>query len=65
MAFTVHTAEDATPAGLVFGDDDDFHIFPSGVLRVRSKTYGTRVYSPGFWQLVEYKKHPDYKKTIE
>jgi hypothetical protein len=29
------------------------------VLKVKSKTYGTRIYAPGFWQLVEYRQHSD------
>lgn len=64
MAFTVHTAEDATPAGLEFGDDDNFTIYASGVLKVQSRTYGTRIYSPGFWQLIEYQKHSEHKRSI-
>lgn len=57
MAFIVHTSEDASPAGLEFGDDDSFTIYNSGVLKIQSKTYGTRVYSPGFWQLITYQQH--------
>ncbi|OBB45806.1 hypothetical protein A5748_25350 [Nocardia sp. 852002-51244_SCH5132740] len=64
MAFIVHTAEDASPAGLEFGDDDSFTIYNSGVLKVQSKTYGTRVYSPGFWQLITYRQHRDLQRSI-
>ncbi|MGW5518673.1 hypothetical protein [Nocardia africana] len=64
MAFTVHTSEDATPAGLEFGDDDRYTIYSSGVLKVESKTYGTRVYSPGFWQLVTHRQHHSIHTSI-
>ncbi|MGW5142680.1 hypothetical protein ACWEPH_26785 [Nocardia beijingensis] len=64
MAFTVHTPEDATPAGLEFGDSDRFTIYGSGVLKVESEAYGTRVYSPGFWQLVEYRQHNSMRRDI-
>ncbi|WP_433603720.1 hypothetical protein ACQPXH_33210 (plasmid) [Nocardia sp. CA-135953] len=64
MAFTVHTSEDSTPAGLKFGDSDSFTIYGSGVLKVESKTHGTRVYSPGFWQLVEYRQHDSLGRRI-
>jgi hypothetical protein len=65
MAFTVYTSEDRTPEGLAFEDDDSFHIHRSGVLEVKSKTYGTRIYAPGFWQLVQYRQHSDYQHGIE
>ncbi|WP_194817977.1 hypothetical protein [Nocardia sp. XZ_19_385] len=64
MAFTVHTSEDASPAGLEFGDNDSFTIYSSGVLKVRSETYGNRIYSPGFWQLVEYRNHSEHGCSI-
>ncbi|MGW4720439.1 hypothetical protein [Nocardia sp. NPDC004260] len=64
MAFTVHTPEDTSPAGLSFGDDDQFHIYESGVLKVQSKTHGVRIYSPGFWQLITYTQHPDGLRSI-
>jgi hypothetical protein len=57
MAFTVYTSEDSTPEGLKFDDEDDFAIYTSGVLRVTSKSYGTRIYAPGFWQLVQFREH--------
>jgi hypothetical protein len=65
MAFTVYTSEDRTPEGLVFEDDDSFHIHQSGVLEVKSKTHGTRIYAPGFWQLVQYHQHADNRHGIE
>ncbi|WP_405140417.1 hypothetical protein [Nocardia sp. NBC_01388] len=64
MAFTVHTAEDSSPAGLEFGDNDKFTIYGSGVLKVESSTHGTRIYSPGFWQLVEHRQHNSLRYTI-
>lgn len=64
MAFHVHTSEDASPAGLEFGDDDSFTVYTSGVLKVESRNYGTRVYSPGFWQLITHRQHHEVRRRI-
>jgi hypothetical protein len=64
MAFTVYTSEDSAGGGMEFEDGDRFTIFSSGVLEVESKTYGTRIYAPGFWQLVQYRQHRDLYRTI-
>ncbi|MCX4099244.1 hypothetical protein [Nocardia sp. alder85J] len=64
MAFTVYTSEDQNQQGLEFEDADHFTIFSSGVLKVESKTYGTRIYSPGFWQLIQYRQHNDMNRRI-
>lgn len=64
MAFTVHTSDDASPAGLEFGDGDRYTIYGSGVLKVESTTYGTRIYSPGFWQILTHHEHDEANRTI-
>jgi hypothetical protein len=65
MAFTVYTTQDHSPAGQPFGDGDSFHIFSSGVLRVRTKAGATRIYAPGFWQLIDFQNHSEHLRTIE
>lgn len=65
MAFTVFTAEDRTPQGSTFADSDSFVVKESGVLKVTSKDYGTRIYAPGFWQLVTYDDHSEHLRRVD
>lgn len=65
MAFTVFTVEDRTPQGTTFADSDSLVVKESGVLKVRSKDYGTRIYAPGFWQLVTYEGHPEHLRQVD
>ncbi|MBB5918965.1 hypothetical protein BJY24_007898 [Nocardia transvalensis] len=64
MAFTVQTAEDPT-AVIEFSDNDRFTIRASGVLEVESRNYGTRIYAPGFWQLVNCGNHSELLRKVE